>query len=412
MSVQIHPPDLHYITRTDTIAPLSAGATLRLIGGFNVMNSAGTVVASIDNTGVLTANSASAINGVTITQTATGVPGADANNSFVVSRGASRIAETPTTTIIGYAAGAGPVTGAQNTLVGVSAGAGTTTGTSNTCVGYQSGTFNVTGASNTFVGYQAGRGNVDVGGSNTAVGGGALAGIGAAANSNTAVGMFSGGNMTTGIQNALIGMNSGGSISVGNGNTCLGFAATAGANYGIAIGNGATVDAAATNHGIAIGRNATVNGDHGVAIGLGAIAPANTMSIGTTTAATRLIVQENAPEHIYYTTLPVPSVLEGTLLTPADVLSGIVHITGAGGSTALMPDPALLVAAIPGCAVGHTIKFVIYNEALNNTTITGFGALPVYASNPIITLGCAFVLIVITNIGVGTQAYNTYAVMN
>lgn len=104
-------------------------------------------------------------------------------------------------------------------------------------------------------------------------------------------------------------------------------------------------------------------------------------------------------------------------LTAAEVLTGIVvaDCTGAG-RTYTFPTAALLVAAVPGAAVGDLLRVKVINGSDAAETITlaegsggGWDANQTNASKVIAQLNSKDVLIRLTNVTASSEAYVMYA---
>lgn len=100
---------------------------------------------------------------------------------------------------------------------------------------------------------------------------------------HTAVGYQAGYNYTGG-NSVIVGYQAAGAGGSGAGNTLVGasvnYLTAVSGNFNTVVGNSANVSASVSN-AIAIGKGAQVNGSGGVAIGVGAVAPANSIVIGT-----------------------------------------------------------------------------------------------------------------------------------
>lgn len=96
--------------------------------------------------------------------------------------------------------------------------------------------------------------------------------------------------------------------------------------------------------------------------------------------------------------------------TTAHVINGVYHQNDGGTpGTRTLPTAAALVAAIRGCAVGTSFRFLVHNEDAGDTLTvaagsggTGFGTLTVAA-----TKNREF-LVVITNVTPSSEAYVLY----
>lgn len=111
------------------------------------------------------------------------------------------------------------------------------------------------------------------------------------------------------------------------------------------------------------------------------------------------------------------SVTANTTLTAAELLAGIVVCDPSGADKTLTwPTAAAIVAAIPGVAVGDTIRTLVVNGAdgAENVIIAadasgGFDANQTASSRKVAQNASKLVHTRITNIGSGTQAYVIYA---
>lgn len=306
MSRQLHPTTSQYVFKTDRIAPLSHAATVDVVGGLNVVNSSGTVVASISDTGALVTTGATSSEGVIVSPVTT-APGADVDNTVTVKKGLSRLIVTRKTLQLGYNIRELGIEGVNNLLEG-EAGTGVTTGTDNTLIGFVTAPTIVTGSGNVVVGSGADGGTADISGcvaigQNTiargnyavAIGSGAVSssgvsigynagnklwdvgisntfvGLGACplahiADQNTAVGTNVGANLWDGQRNAFFGANAGQTVTRGSDNVCIGYSSTAGALTvsSVTVGAGSTVS---NDYAVAIGHDASATAIRGIAIG-------------------------------------------------------------------------------------------------------------------------------------------------
>ncbi len=149
---------------------LAAGQTAN---GFELRNSAGSVLASISAAGLGT------FNGVTV------AAGYDINASHAAADN----------TRYGVGALRAAASGTANTAIGVNVLDAVTSGTENTAIGHQAGTTLTTGSANTLVGTYAGN-DILGGGSNTAVGRAALYGV-TSGSANIGIGLRAGRFTTT-----------------------------------------------------------------------------------------------------------------------------------------------------------------------------------------------------------------------
>lgn len=295
--------------------------------GLSVTNSSGQVVADI--------------NGVDTTSVIPTVPGADANNSFVLSRGTSHAALTTNCTFLGYSTGTGgPITGQNNTLVGGYAGYAVTTGAGNTLVGHNSGISVTTGAGNVCVG------------------------------------------TTTGV-----------TLTTGSNNVSIGYITTVdpAASYTVTLGSGTR---AMDTGSVAIG--AYTEAPHNVALST----PIPVCAIGRTDPAPfyPLAIRESAYAHTYYNEETIDATPGANHdLTPEEALKGIITITadpGVSHTTLTLPTFAALYAVLPGVYAGHCFDLMVVNDGaaaadtLSVTPITDVVGDPVI---PGITAGAATV---------------------
>jgi hypothetical protein len=98
--------------------------------------------------------------------------------------------------------------------------------------------------------------------------------------------------------------------------------------------------------------------------------------------------------------------------TAAQILGGLILRDPAGAARAdLLPAPADIVAAIPGCVVGSSFEFTIRNTADANETITltANGDSTVSGTATIAQNNSKRFLAVVTNIGSGTEAVTVYS---
>lgn len=103
--------------------------------------------------------------------------------------------------------------------------------------------------------------------------------------------------------------------------------------------------------------------------------------------------------------------------TAADLMSGIIIRDPNGASRSdVLPTAALLVAALPGAAIGDTLRCLIVNGADAAETITltagsggGFDANQTATSRIIDQNRSKFIFIRLTNVTPGAEAYVVYA---
>lgn len=120
---------------------------------------------------------------------------------------------------------------------------------------------------------------------------------------------------------------------------------------------------------------------------------------------------------------PAPAAATVTAtLTAAQVLSGIVTGDPAGDATWTLPTAALLVAAVPGCAVGDCIQFSVISQATQDadetvTIAAGSGGSLIgsaevhanYASTATVeSVGSGLYSIRFTNVTLSSEAYVCY----
>lgn len=97
-------------------------------------------------------------------------------------------------------------------------------------------------------------------------------------------------------------------------------------------------------------------------------------------------------------------------LTTAEVINGVYHqLDGGTPGTATLPTAAQLVAAIKGCTVGTSFRFLVHNaDGADTLTVaqgsggTPFGTLTVAAGKN------REFLVVITNVTASSEAYVLY----
>ena len=247
------------------------------------------------------------------------------------------------------------------TAVGVGAGA-LNTGVGTVAVGISAGASNVASSGSTHVGYLAGT-------------------------------------LCTGVQNTCVGYQSGVTTTTGTGNTCVGYQAGAGITTG--------------THNVMIGADADTGGalSNTIAIGYAATAgKSNTCVIG---GSTGVAILETEDSHITY------KVLSTTLgpLTAAHLMGGIIKSTpGSNPTVVTLVSAADLIAGwpttagLPGCKVGNAVAFMWINKhATNAITITaGVGCTLDLAITSLPGATTRIYYAVLTNIGVGTEAYKLF----
>lgn len=112
--------------------------------------------------------------------------------------------------------------------------------------------------------------------------------------------------------------------------------------------------------------------------------------------------------HVAYTVPAVPTATRA--LTAAEVLGGLVtYATDGVAPTLTLPTAALLVAAIPKCKVGMTIKLLFVNTSDSTVTVAaGSGGSLVGAAATIATTVHSAYWIRITGVTSGAEAYIAY----
>lgn len=284
------------------------------------------------------------------------------------------------TVCIGYYAGDKLQT-SFSTCIGSEAGMNLTGagGGSAVCVGFDAGKNTTTASGDTYVGCTAGTGSAgspNTGGRNTGIGYGTLYNIQGDGQYNVAVGFTAGNAVTTGKFNSLVGDAAGNSITTGTYNVCIGYSANCTGNpeYAIALGSSSGCSG---NNGIAIGRSAAAVADS-VALGRSAVAT-NATAYHVGSVAYPLVTKEHAA-HMYYTLQPTVNLVH-VVAPPIDEWVGsptavqfmgglIVFGSGVvGGGYINLPTAASLIAAMPGCEVGHTLRVVFTNYTPGNLTI-------------------------------------------
>jgi hypothetical protein len=95
----------------------------------------------------------------------------------------------------------------------------------------------------------------------------------------------------------------------------------------------------------------------------------------------------------------------GITLTPAQVKSGYVKITGAGAYGLTLPAAADIVSSISNCAVGDSFSLLIENQVNNTATLAaGTGNTLKGAATTIATLQGALLKFVVTNVTALSEA--------
>ena len=146
---------------------------------------------------------------------------------------------------VGFQSGLAMTTSAaNNTLIGTNAGAAITTGTNNTCVGYLAGDGITSGGNNVFIGQESGFRTLSLGtgNQNTCVGVVSGNAMTTSAAGNSIFGFDSGGALTTGTNNTILGQSAAPTLTTGSNNIVIGNGAdilTAAAANVIAIGTSA-----------------------------------------------------------------------------------------------------------------------------------------------------------------------------
>lgn len=272
------------------------------------------------------------------------VPGADATNTFAVTRGNSTFCITPSNVVIGSSI-APSIAGTSNVLVGCTTATVLANSSSNTILGNGAGVTLTTGGHNTIVGYAA-----DAASGTASYG--CCFGDSARIDSSSAV---------------AFGYNS---SALSQDSIAIGRLATVNASCpsGIAIGNNAIVGNGGTtpSYGIAIGYNTQCNHTNSVALGNGAVSlQANEFVIGNNNLKMRLTT-------IGSTEFVSVATFSGVhTLTAAEVNGGLVVGT-AGGSVALtVPNATDLEALNPLASVGITLVLKVVVADANTYTLTG-----------------------------------------
>lgn len=226
----------------------AAGVPLKIQGAasqsgnhLQIQNSSETVLAGVDERGVVFSNG-----------------GTDASNFFA-----------------GDNAGKNTATGTNNTSIGTEAGLSLSSGGANTFVGRQAGLFNTTGANNCAFGAEALWSN-STGSSNFAMGYKALRLN--TGNSNIGVGVFAAEENTTGQRNLVVGSGSGRYNKTGSDNTIVGQEAGVGASNSSNVSFNTILGSRA---GVAIITGADSNTFLGYQAGYGTTTGRGNVSIGT-----------------------------------------------------------------------------------------------------------------------------------
>lgn len=146
--------------------------------------------------------------------------------------------------------------------------------------------------------------------------------------------------------------------------------------------------------------------------GTGTFSGANTFSGTTTFSGARISTLTLAPISTY--TAPSAINSSGTA-TAAQILSGYITSTSAAGTTITMPTGTLLGAAIPGCARGTTLEFIVDNTAGASTITMAVGTNAVQSDwdNQITTATASVTPATITplTIAAGVSGMATYKII-
>ena len=282
MSNLKHRPGIHHLGQFDEIGPLETDY-VHLAGGWEGTNNHLTT-SLMDKFGNLTCLSA-LIFGIHIGDVGDNTPGADAFNSFEISKGETAITLTPHITAIGYQTGDNITSsGIDNVCVGISAGHILTTGTRNVVIGYNAVVNPTTDYAVCIGPMTLGLGNstVAVGNTSHSYGLDAVAvGSNTTASGATSVAVGHGA-LASGATTIAIGNDAEAS---GVETIVMGHGASASGDYSMSFG---ITSVASHPSSIAIGHTALSNDDNSLAIGLSANASAgDTMALGTGSTASR-----------------------------------------------------------------------------------------------------------------------------
>ena len=100
-------------------------------------------------------------------------------------------------------------------------------------------------------------------------------------------------------------------------------------------------------------------------------------------------------------------------LTAAQVLGGMINSAPAGAVTLTTPTAALLVAGIPGAAVGDSFDVTIENTSggANTITLAGGTGCTFRGGTSVAQDKSALLRFLLTNVGNGTEAYTVHSVV-
>ncbi len=99
-------------------------------------------------------------------------------------------------------------------------------------------------------------------------------------------------------------------------------------------------------------------------------------------------------------------------LTAAELLNGFINGTPTGAGTYTFPTAALMVAAIPGAAVGDTFVTFLQNTAGAANTITlAAGGATLVGGTAVAQNKSAIIAFTLTNVTLTTEAYTAFAVV-
>lgn len=100
----------------------------------------------------------------------------------------------------------------------------------------------------------------------------------------------------------------------------------------------------------------------------------------------------------------------GQTLTAAGLLGGIILRSGAAAVSDTLPTAALIVAAIPNCAVGDTFEFTIQNNNSGLLTIVAGTGNTLSGTTTIANAFSRRFVCKLTNVTAGTEAATIYGI--
>lgn len=96
----------------------------------------------------------------------------------------------------------------------------------------------------------------------------------------------------------------------------------------------------------------------------------------------------------------------------SDVLGGLIIRTPVSARTDTLPSAAALVEAIQGCMVGTSFTFTIRNTSGVTVTLAAGVGGTINGTATAVTVANKVVMIVFTNVTIGSEAYTAYSMGN